>query len=367
MFRPTDLTPAEFDRLVASSHRVQCRVDAWRGPDLLAQAVPVLDGGLTEKADQDIPEAVTLTVPARDDQGNTWAPLDPLDPLNSYGQRLRLVYGITRADGSTFDVPLGWFAIDEWDADDYTVEISALGLLDVVKRAELLAPTSPKTGATLGGEIVRLIDGMLPVEVDPALVDRAAPTTMAWDDQRLDAIQEIATAWPARLFVDTAGVVQVDPPIDPTAPADVVLVEGQAGTVVSKRRSGSRAGLFNVVVATGEDASADKAPVRAVGQDDDQASPTYVDGPFGSVVRKFSSPLLTTNGQAKKAADTLVAKSRRQAQTIPLTIVPDPRIGIDTRVDYQPARGPVVRCVVVESDLPLVADGGAQKITLGVL
>ena len=238
MFRPTTLPADEFQALLTTAHRIQCRVDAWRGPDLLAQGVPVLDGSLDENADQDVPEVVDLVVPARDASGATWAPLDPLDPLNSYGQRLRLVYSIERADGSAVDVPLGWFLVDEWETDDYTVSLTAVGLADVIERAELLAPTSPKAGATLGGEIVRLVDGMLPVEVDPTLTDRAAPTTMAWDDQRLDAIQEIATAWPARLYVDTAGVVQVAPPVDPAAPADVVLVEGQAGTVVSKRRGG---------------------------------------------------------------------------------------------------------------------------------
>jgi hypothetical protein len=367
MFRPTTLAPAEFAALLGTAHRVECRVDAWRGPDLLAQGVPVLDGTLDENADQDVPESVDLVVPARDANGDTWAPLDALDPLNSYGQRLRLVYGIERADGSVLDVPLGWFQVDEWESDDYTVSLTAVGLLDVPQRAELLAPTSPKAGATLGSEYVRLVDGLLPVEVDPALADRACPTSMAWDDKRLEALAEIVQAWPARQYVDTDGVLNVAPVVDDSTPADVVLVEGEGGTVVTRKRGGSRAGLYNIVVATGEDTSADKAPVRAVGTDTDPTSPTNADGPFGPVVRRFSSPLLTTAAAAQKAADTMVAKGRRQAVTVPLSIVPDPRLGVDTRVTYQPQRGPAVECVVVSSSLPLVADGGAHKIILGVL
>lgn len=369
MFRPTTIDAAAFQDLLTTAHKVQCRVDAWRGPDLLAQGVPVLDGALDESGDQDVPEAVDLVVPARDASGATWAPLDPLDPLNSYGQRLRLVYSIERADGTAVDVPLGWFLVDEWETDDYTVSLTAVGLADVIKRAELLAPTSPKAGATLGSEVVRLVDGLLPVEVDAALVDRAAPTSMAWDEQRMDAIAEIVQAWPARQYVDSDGVLVVAPPITAATPADLVLTEDADGTVVARKRSGSRAGLYNIVVATGEDTSADKAPVRAVGSDDDPNSPTYVDGPFGPVVRRFSSPLLTTAAAAQKAADTMVAKGRRQAVTIPLSVVPDPRLGVDTRVDYRPASQPgrTIPCVVLSSTLPLVAAGGAQAIVLGVL
>ena len=366
MFRETE---ADLSPVVAASHPIRCRVEAWRGGEFLG-VVPILPGSmLKEAADQAVPETVEIVAAAVDAGGVSWIPgPSGMDGLDNYGQRLYITYSVGRADGTFVDVQLGWFVLDDWDDnDDGTVSATAFGLLDVIRTAELLAPSSPPVGATFRSELVRLIGGRLPVDLDAAPEDRDVPSSLTWQDSRLDAVTELLSAWPAAGYVDPSGTLVVEPAEPASWAADVTLTAANA-TVVKRTSAGSRAGRYNVVVARGESQSDVNAPaVWDYAVDDDHRSPTWVDGPQGELVRKFSSPLLTTRSQCQAAARTLLAASLVQSRTIPVECIPDPRIGVGTRVDYLNDAGALLRTVVVASELPLTPDGGAQSLTLGTV
>lgn len=366
MFRTTDVD-VDLDRLLVASHRIRSRAELWRGSEYLG-AAPLLGGQLTEKADQLVTGTLDLDVSAVDELGRSWVPVEPTDPLNNYGQRIRLSYDVGRADGSWVPVGLGWFIVDEWEEDDGVVSVSALDVTDALRTARLLAPMSPASGGTFVSELKRLVGGRLPVDLTGAPTDRAVPSGMSWQEDRIGAIDELLTAWPARAELDADGVLVVLPDDLDTAPADVVLVEGEGGTVIKARRAGSREGIANVVVARAADTADPSAPpVVGYASDDDPASPTYVDGPMGELVAYFSSPLLRTRAQCEAAARTILRRSLRPASTIPVQTLPDPRLGVNTRVELRRRDGTVVQTVVAGATLPLTGQGGAQQLELGVI
>lgn len=359
--------PPDVAELVATSHRVTTSVDSWRGGVLLAGAIPLTDGRLIEKADQRVPERVTLQVPRFDAAGRDLHPgTDPLAPLAANGQRVRITNTL-HAPEVEAPVQLGWFHIVDWESDGDTIEVEALGLLNVVDEYRLLAPTSPPVGATFKSEIKRLLEGTLPLYFEPGLVDRAVPRSMAWQDDRLGALIELAQAWPAHMFVDEAGVCTYAPPLDAAAAADVELAE-RLGTVVVARDSGTRDGIANIVVARGEDSSdAARPAVAAIARDTAVGSPTAADGPYGNVVEFLASPLLTTTARALAAAETRLSRRLLLARSVPMDTLPDPRLRPWVRADYARADGSVMRGRLTSTELPLTAAGGAGRIEVGEL
>lgn len=366
MFRPGTVDPAN---LYATSHPVRVRVDAWRG-DVYGGRVPVLAGDYTEQADQFVSGTLDLSVPGVDPvTGRSWVPVDPLDPLNSYGQRLYVEYDAQRPDGQWVTTPLGWFLVDEWSvAGDGSVSVSALDLRDTLRTAELLSPIAPRPAGTFVSELRRLVGSRLPLDVTAAPADRAVPSGMSWQESRVDAIAELLTAWPARADLDPDGVLVVTPDTAAVDPADVQLVEGSGGVVVQRTRAGSRAGIANIVVARGDDTSAPNAPaVVGYASDTTPGSPTDANGPYGHVVHRFASPLLRTRAQAETAAATILRRLLRPARLIPVQMLPDPRLGVGTRVGLTLSDGDTVQTVVMASQLPLTGAQGAQALTLAVI
>lgn len=364
MFRPT---PEPLAELLSASHPVSTRVECWRG-GVFQGVAPLLSGELTENADQFVSGTLDLEIAATDSEGRNWIPRAPEDALNVYGSQVYVAYSVGRASGTPITVGLGWFVVDEWEESGGVISVSALDVRDQLRTARLLAPTAPASGGWFGTELRRLIGGRLPLDMSQAPTDRRVPSGMAWDEDRAEAIEELLTAWPARLELDPDGVLIVLPADLASQPADVQLVEGQGGTVVQRSSSATREGLYNVVVARGEDTeNTDAPPVTGYAAVENPSSPLFVRGPMGEVVTFFASPLLRTVDQATVAANTLLAKGQRVASSVPVAVLPDPRLGINTRIDLALATGETLRTTVLSSSLPLTGEGGAQSLTLGVI
>ena len=141
------------------------RVSSWLGASLLAESVPVLDGSFEESDGQEIPERITMTVTASDG-GFSWDPAgDPRHPLADFGQRLNLTVTVRTPRGASWVVPFGWFQIESWDLSDdlSTVDVTALGLLQVVADDKFRGPEQPAAGGTFASEFRRLMSGGIPV------------------------------------------------------------------------------------------------------------------------------------------------------------------------------------------------------------
>lgn len=338
-------------------------MSSWLGGSLLADNIPIVDGSLTVDATQKVPERLTFTVPRWDPEtGIIWTRANSRSPLACDGQRLRVVYGIRRANTTVLNVQLGWFQVIDGEDDGEQVHVEAVGLLNVVEEDRLLSPTKPAASSTLGAEVVRLMSASVAAYVDPALPAVVAPESMAWDEDRLQALYDIAAAWPARIVTDSSGTVRF---VQPTNLAPVYnWVDGAAGTVVRAPRKWTRDGVYNaVVVRSSTTDSASQAPIQEVMYDGDSWSSTRWGGPYGNKPRFFASPLISDVGQARRTGGSLVLSSRVRAQSRIVECAPDPRVEV-----YDPAsvtyRGETMTGYVSAYTLPLTAAGGAMHVTL---
>lgn len=342
-------------------------VASWLGGSLLADSIPVLGGRVTAQVSQEVPERLRLTVPAEsvvDGRRFSWRPgSDPMHPLARYGQELQVSVVVSSSAGpEEWETRVGRFLVTDWDdGDDGTVEVTAEGRLRRVKDALLASPMQPLPSGTLITEARRLLPAGVSVSFDAALVNRPCPAGMAWSESRLSALQEIADAWPALLRTDEWGQVMFRAPL-PAVPTPVLtLRDGERGTVESVARSDTRDGAYNQVVASSSASGVED--VQAVASQ--TSGPMSISGEYGTVTRRWSSPLITTAAQALRSAQTMLASSLLPATSVPVTCAPDPRIDLDDPVEVL-RDGERLWGWVTGYDLPLTVSDGAMRVDVGV-
>jgi len=356
------------DEVLAGTPLWSCRVSSWLGGQLLAATIPVSGGRYSAKADQDVPEKLSMTVPRfapAVDGGDVfdWRPTSTGHPLARFGQQLDITIIVeSSTTGDVWETRVGRVIITDWTDDDLgTITVTGEGMLGAIRDAKLLAPTTPS--GTLTTEAQRLLPAGMGVSFDAALVDRACPTSMSWSEDRLGAFHDIANAWPALLRTDEWGQVVFRAPL-PTVPVPVLkLTDGENGTVVAAPRSDTRKDAYNTVIATSS-ASGSNADIRGIAQI--TSGPMSVNGPYFPVVMKYSSPLIDSQATANAAARTMLDNSTRPAQSVPVSLAPDPRVDLDDAVEIDRGTDQPLWGWVTGYDLPLTAMDGAMRIDVGV-
>lgn len=351
--------------VLATSAGWRPRVSSWLNGALLADDVPVVDGRVSWASGQQVPERLSLTVP-RFSPGWDWLPgVDTEHPLARFGQELWVDLVVTASRSREWVTRLGRFRVQSWESvdDDGAVQVECVGVLQRAADDRLPTPTAPAVLATFESEFRRLMPGGIPVVVDAAVVDRAVPTSFAWDEDRLAALYEIADAWPARVLTDADGVVQVLPPLGEVPDVVLTLTDGEGGVVMAAPQEDTRDGAYNAVVARAADTDGvDRSGVWAEAQ--------VTTGPFavsryGVVRRFFASPLITTTSQALASARTILADAQRPSRTIRVQMPPDPRPEIGDGVSV--TRGGVTRDGwVMGVEMPLVQGPSPAPMVLTV-
>lgn len=351
------------DQVLAGAPSWVPSVSSWLDGALLADNVPVVSGLLSVDSGQQVAERLTLSVPERLD-GTSWVPGDdPYHPLARYGQQLSVSVSVTSpVSGVQWQTPLGGYQVQSWSWDRRSgvVSVECVGLLQRLADARFTTPAVPRAGDTLVSLLVRLVGDGMPVVVDPALTDRAVPTSWQWGEDRLGAVWEIADAWPARLSVDPYGQLLISPPLPATAVGVtpvVTLTDGLGGTVIAAPTSQARDGVYNVVVARSS-ATDDPArpPVQGIAQV--TSGPLSAAGPYGQVVRFWSSPLATTRAQLEASAAALLATSLRPATTRTVTCAPDPRLEVGDPVQL------VIGRTVKHASLAIVGSARTDRVVV---
>lgn len=340
---------------VTGSWSMTCRVESWRADTLLAEDIPIAAG--TEEVDRslNVPERVTLSVP-RFDRGVSWAPgNDPSHPLAPWGQRLRCSIGVDLGANGIEWVQRGWFLITDAQTQDDTVAVTATGLLALIDEARFVVPFQP-TG-TLVSTVRDLVEPALTVSVDAGLTDRAVPSGMAWDEDRLGGLMELLDAWPADAYVTPDGYLSVVPATDSTSSV-LDLTDGTGGTVLRWNTEQTRDGGFSLVVARGQ--AADGGQVQGIAYATDDA--TGFTSAFNPLPVPFFyfSPLLTTNSQCTLAARTVLARKQRLAhKTVHFQAVPHPGLQDGDRVTVTSAALGVSAAagIVEQLVMPYTPDG----------
>jgi hypothetical protein len=356
----------DMEGLLAVSHPVACIVDVWYGGVLILSAVPLIEGSVSFDDSATLQRTCELIIPAYADAARYDPGDDPLGPLNCYGQRLHIRSGMVLPNGTTTYVDLGWYLTYAWERSepDATITVKGADLALLIADDKLLVASAPLGNGTLASEATRLVNSILPVRIDPGLVDRAIPYgAPLYERERTDAIDGLCAAWPARWYVNDNAEVQYAPPYAPVTaatPPDVVITDGAAGSILGRARDGDRGRQNNIAVVEGITPDDGTAPPRAVAQITDPASPLRVGGPFGRRPRFFSSPFIATVPEAQAAADAYLDRWTVPGRGEVVSAAPDPRVQLGDVARVYTRDGDTFLGRVTKVDLPLTPSDGMQ-------
>lgn len=340
---------------------LHCRGSAWLAGELLAEDIPIDRGDEETDRSLRIPERVTIQVP-RLDRGVSWDPTDDIGhPLAAYGQTIRIDLGVDLGRAGIEWLRRGEFLVGSNAVDGETVNVELVGLLQLVDEARFVSPFQP-TG-TFASTVRDLVEPALTVEIDGALVDRAVPGALNWDEDRLDGLYELLDAWPADAYVRPDGVLYVTT-ADATLGASS-LTDGAGGTVLRYATGSSRDGGVSVVVARGQ--AADGSQVQGVAYDNLAGSPHRINGPFNPlpVPHFFFSPLLTTSAQCRASAQTILKRLRRTtSRMLTASLVPNPAMQAGDAIAVTSSTLTAAPTVLEHLRLPYTADAGDASARL---
>jgi len=295
---------------------------------------------------------------ARDEGGALWDILAPI------GTEVVPYRGIRFIDGTTEYVPLGVFGIDSQKMSygvDGTIDLTAPDRWATVQRARFLNPATTNGGAVT--EAIRLATGAVSVGYVNTATSAATTRSQIWDRDRDQAIEELVKSAAAEIYFARDGsLVARNLPV--LTNASVWTVDaGESGVLVGADRARDRARTFNVVVALpeGTDGSVPFAP--QIAYDSDVASPTYVGGAFGNVPTFYSSPLLTTAGQALAAAQAILSRVTGLAAQVSIESAVNPALDGGDVIAVLLPDGTTEKHLIDTVTIPLDVDSPQQITT----
>lgn len=212
-----------------------------------------------------------------------------------------------------------------------SIKVSGIDLSRSISRNVWQQPYIVPAGISYSQAVEAMVRDRLPGHEDfsittvpqtvPVLVYGLQQGSDPWQD-----IQDLASAVGCECFFDPAGTFVFRPVPDPRLVSPVWTFDDNVNpVVVQARRELSDEQTFNYVVVKGESTSSANA-VYAVAFDNDPSSPTYIHGPYGSVVEYVTMPQIITTDQAQLAANAILANSLGASDTVTLTGVPMPAL-----------------------------------------
>lgn len=340
------------------AHTVIVQVDAYLGATLIAEDMPISGGSVTISGGTGVRRQLTCTVTDRD----LWSTLDVT------GVELRAYRGLRYPSGDTEMAPLGVFSLDA-----QAMSVGPTGGIEIqtapdrwarVQRAAFEQPSPAVASNQIRTEIERLVTlAVSGLTVSNVATSTATVGPLVWDQDRAAAVIDLATSIGAEVFFDVdGGLVIKDAPLLGQPPVWNVDAS-ESGVLVSGDRVRDRARTYNVVVAypTNLTGSAVYAPVVAA--DTDPTSRTYVNGPFGRVPYRYTSPAMTTSGQALVAAKALLNRVKAVNAQLSVEAVVNPALDRGDVITVLTPDGTSERHLIDSLTIPLDVAGTQQIVT----
>lgn len=320
---------AQFLRTVRGSHRMRARVRVvesyQEGTDPTGTEIPVLDGDVQIDSSADIRSTLDLTT------SGEWSGL-----IAPYGNELFVERGIDYGNGQTEWVSLGYFRIENVEQESAAsskLRVTGSDRMAQTIDSRLPFPEQYAAGTSHADLFAALING--PSEAAPfpdATVefDYDADTTTLGasqlaEEKRFEFLRDAVLPEGKVMYWDHRGVLVVR---DGDAPPSIAFYvdAGPQGVQISASRALSRESVYNGVVAQGESADGTTDPPVALATNDDPDDPLRWGGPFGKIVRYYSSSFITTDPQAASAAASILTGYAGLPYTVDLTTVPNPAL-----------------------------------------
>ncbi|MBM0274139.1 DUF5047 domain-containing protein [Micromonospora tarensis] len=287
--------------------------------------ITIADGDVTLDGTAQVRSTLELTT-----SGTLW-PVRATDLLAPYGNEVFVRRGIRYTIGLTEWVSLGYYRIDSTeqdDAPDGPIRVLGQDRMAGIVEGRLTAPRQFAASTTRGALLSALITEIYPwatIEWDSTGVrDAAIGRQILVEEDRYAACAELVKSVGRIWWWDHRGVLVVRTPPLSTEPVWEAS-HGQLGVLLDLGRRLTRVGAHNGVIASGEGADT-AAPARALVVDATRDSPTQWGGRFGKVPRFYSSPFITTDGQAWTAAASLLMAELGLPYSVDFEAVPNPAL-----------------------------------------
>jgi hypothetical protein len=357
-----------FLRTLAGSHTavVRARVVApgQTGVNPAGTELRILGGDVRLDSGQAIRSTLSLEV-----DGTSLWPDRASDPLTPYGgAEVFVERGIVYGGGRIEWVSLGYHrnnAVEQEDPPDGPIQITGADRMANIVDSKLVSPVQFPATATYGTVVQQLVTDAYTAAVvewdDPDVASTPIGRTVTEEKDRHGFLDELVTGLGKTWFFDHRGILVIRTPPDPGQPVWTVG-RGEGGVLIEASRSLLRTGVYNGVLATGEGLDT-TAPARGLAVDDLSSSPTRWGGPFGKILREFSSPLLTTSGQCELAARTILRRSMGMPYNVDFTAIPNPALEPDDPVAVGVASSAREVHIIDTLTIPLTVDAAMQATT----
>jgi hypothetical protein len=144
-----------------------------------------------------------------------------------------------------------------------------------------------------------------------------------------DGCREIAAAAGAEVYANADGVFVIATLPDLLTATPVWAVEAtEGGVYISGNRAMTSDGVYNGVLARGENTAENAPPVSYLAVDDDPDSPTYWGGPYGRRPLFHSSSTLTTVAACTQAANLKLAEAKAPNASGDISSLPNPALEV---------------------------------------
>jgi len=301
------------------------------GNRVIADA-PIVNPQFTEDATSLVQGSGSCTIVWQDDFGASVAPDQIGDWFAPFGTVIAISVVVTVGDGFVERIPFGQFLIAETPSTITTtfaykgatlskgdrIDLNLKDLFYGVQRDRFDTPGAAPDLSSVWAEYQRLLG--FPVTVPASVPDAAIPTSVAYQEDKLQACYDLAAVLDATCYMTADGTGSMRPNVWP-APVDT-LKWGDGGTLLSFDRALANDNVYNKVVI--RSTAGDGSAILGMAEISDGPLRTHnADGslsPYRRVPYFYSSDYITTTGAASKYAQTLLPRvSKLRSVIVTLT------------------------------------------------
>lgn len=200
------------------------------------------------------------------------------------------------------------------------VQVRLSDLMHVTDREDFIAPTGPSALGSVRAELSRITG----FPVVTAGADSVVPRTVTYEQNRVDAVVDLASVLDAFPYVAPSGGLALAPKAW-GSPVGVLRVGSEGSIVRVDPDELSDDGVFNQVVVRSHES--DQSTILATAQV--ESGPLRYGGPFGRVPYFASSQYVTNADQARVYARSLLPQvSSLPAVQYTIQCLPDPRFEV---------------------------------------
>jgi hypothetical protein len=311
------------------SFDVQYVVDVFANGSRAIANAPVTNVQLHDDATSLVQGTGSFTIAYQGDFADSVAPIKIGDTFSPFGTEVTISAMISIGTGFQERVPMGTYLISEtpqivsqkwlFNGGVFTkgdlIDVSLKDRMYGIQRDRFYVPGSPPDLSSVWKEIQRLSG----LPVTRTITDGTITSAVAYQEDKLQAVYDLATVLDATACMTADGTVSMRPNVWP-APVDI-LNGGDGGSLLSVGKAMANDNVYNAVVIRSSDGATGQTVLATAEVSSGPLRTSNPDGslsPYRRVPYFYSSPFITTQAQAQAYANTLLPRvsQLRSAQVV---------------------------------------------------